>query len=730
VIDLILLVKLTALLSAGFVVSFALRRRAAAARHFGWTLTLSAAVVLGPASAVMPAFPLRVPALPFVLQPPIAAAVPINTGAPSPSLSVEGTPVSAPSMSAPDRAPVARFSVDQVGATVWLVGVALLLCWNALGHLGLARLARRASTVTDPEWRTLLAAASVRSGVRRSVRLARSNEVGMPITWGAVHPVVLLPTDCDAWSPDRRRVVLLHELAHVARLDYATQLGASIACALYWFHPLAWLAARRLRNDSERACDDRVLQTGTPAADYAAHLLNVARGARALRLTAAFAIGMARRSALEGRMLAVLDDTQVRGSLSRRACSAALAVLAVALIPLAGVRPVAAAETPAGREPATLIDTRSVPTTAPSKDQRARPEQTRAQPDSVIERILPASAKGVLRLELETGGTVDVRGWDQPRVRVVARLRGRNWRDEEFSADADRGNIVVRSWFSARGGRNTSTSNEFEISVPRQFDVQLNSGGGALTITNVDGTFRGHTGGGDLVLQHVTGDARLTTGGGDVTVADATLDGTVSTGGGMVQISRVQGSIRGSSGSGPVIYAERSGALHVEKAGGDITLGEVTDGAVVTTGGGRVRIGRTAGLVRASTGGGDISIGPITGSLRAGTGAGNVDLVVADSRGATQDIDVHSGTGRVTLELPRNFSGVVEIETAYTRSFRREARITSEWDLERDPVTDWDDRDGTPRRYVRAHATLGTGGRGYIRVKTVNGDVELRRGRE
>jgi DUF4097 and DUF4098 domain-containing protein YvlB len=292
------------------------------------------------------------------------------------------------------------------------------------------------------------------------------------------------------------------------------------------------------------------------------------------------------------------------------------------------------------------------------------------------------------------------------------------------------GGVKLRSTHEARSG-NFSTSHHFEIQVPKKFNVHLRSAGGGLSITGVEGEFRGNTGGGELTLTHLRGRANLSTGGGEIAVSDCDLSGSVSTGGGEVRLSRVRGGLRGSSGSGPVIYAESDGdeddetgdldgvttyrnhididksknvgrgALHADKAGGEIVLTEAPNGASLSTGGGDIRVGRSGGTIEASTGGGDIEIGPVAGSVTAETGAGDVHITLAPTQ-RRQDVNVESGLGRVIVELPASFDGRFELETAYTRR-KSPTRIESAWDLEREPVTDWDSHEGTPRRYVRAH---------------------------
>ena len=157
---------------------------------------------------------------------------------------------------------------------------------------------------------------------------------------GYLRPTVALPAEADAWPDERVTSVLLHELAHIRRRDCLTQLAASTTCALYWMNPLAWYAARALRRERERACDDAVLAAGTAGPTYAEHLLDVARAARHVTTpTWSGGVAMAHRSELEGRLMAILDDARNRQSVSYGAAGVA-GILCLALVaPLAALDP-------------------------------------------------------------------------------------------------------------------------------------------------------------------------------------------------------------------------------------------------------------------------------------------------------------------------------------------------------------------------------------------------------
>src|SRR5205085_8136106 len=176
------------------------------------------------------------------------------------------------------------------------------------------------------------------------VALRRSPRVTMPMACGLLRSSILLPADASDWPGERREVVLLHELAHVKRRDCLTQLMAQAACAVYWLNPLVWLAARRLRIERERACDDQVLDAGAKASDYAGHLLDIARSMGAAPNPLMAAVAIARRSQLEGRLLAILDP-RLRRAVSRASVIFIALALTCVVLPLAMLRPMASAQT-------------------------------------------------------------------------------------------------------------------------------------------------------------------------------------------------------------------------------------------------------------------------------------------------------------------------------------------------------------------------------------------------
>lgn len=331
--------KATLVLLLAAVVAALLWRASAATRHMVWCVAVLSVLALPVFSLVLPAWELPLlPAAPAAaVDAPVVAFEPAEVG--KADEGVDAVPVApAPAVAAERGSSGVALSSLALGVAAG--GVLLGALWLALGFWGVARLGRRAQVVRDPEWLRIAHEAAERLGLRRPVLLLRARGAVMPATGGIVWPSVVLPHTADEWPEDRRRAVLAHELAHVKRFDTLTQALAQVACVLFWWHPAVWYAARRLRVERERACDDLVLHAGTRASDYAAHLLEIARAHRGPRVAAAALVSMARPSQLESRLLWVLDGARTRAVPSARATVLALLAGLLVVLPLAALKPI------------------------------------------------------------------------------------------------------------------------------------------------------------------------------------------------------------------------------------------------------------------------------------------------------------------------------------------------------------------------------------------------------
>jgi hypothetical protein len=251
-----------------------------------------------------------------------------------------------------------------------------------VGLVAVQWVARRTPIVTDASWLDEAQALAWMLELR-TVRFLRGGAGTMPMAFGIFRPSVVMPMDADTWPAHRLRVVLLHELAHVKRRDCLTHLVAQLACAAYWFNPLAWMAARRLRVERERACDDLVLAAGTRGSDYADQLLDIARVMQAGRFSAVMAgasLAMAKRSQLEGRLMAILDPTVPRRGVTRARTAAATAAFALIIVPVASVQPWAEERSAINAAVADLPQAQPSPTQPPQAPRGVQPPQAAQAP--------------------------------------------------------------------------------------------------------------------------------------------------------------------------------------------------------------------------------------------------------------------------------------------------------------------------------------------------------------
>ena len=356
-----LVAKATLMLGLALALAWLGRRGSARTLHLLWTTTFVVLLALPGVSLLGPSWPV-----------PILPARDAQAGMPSLEKTVEwastvgkprempGGPISGGSlrqatqpMTASGSSPLGS-GLSQLGASdssspltlsaiaflIWAAGCAAALVSLAVGGLRFRKWVRAAVPVRR---RVLRQADSIRRhlGMRRDVRILSSTIATTPMTGGLWRPVILLPSSAEYWTPDRRKVVLAHELVHVRRRDALRHLLGRVAVACYWFHPLGWLASRLSTTAGERSCDEEVLALGTRPSEYARHLFSLA--SETVRGPTALALRMARPSQLENRIVSILRQHRPR-------YSAVGTTSALAAISLAGA--LVACGNPVPREPA------------------------------------------------------------------------------------------------------------------------------------------------------------------------------------------------------------------------------------------------------------------------------------------------------------------------------------------------------------------------------------------
>ena len=344
-----LLVKATLTLAVALAVTGLARRSRAAVRHVLLVTAFAVLLVLPAASFMMPSRGVRLPATPAASSAPVTAVVPVMTS-PSPT-----------SLGAQELVDTFRSDSGMTASallwTVWGAGALLCLLPVLAGTWHVRALRRSGSSCARGD--ALLRRLSAEAGLNRSIAVRVHESIPGPMTYGALRPVVLMPLDAESWSDDALSRAMIHELEHVRRGDWLSQYMARIVGALYWFHPLVWMARRRLNLEAERACDDAVLRRSEATA-YAHQLVLLAE--RLASTATPPLLAMAACRDLSTRVRAVLDGAQARGRAGVLSVATAIVVAALfiaAVAPLRAVRQVQALSNGA-QQPPLAFETASV----------------------------------------------------------------------------------------------------------------------------------------------------------------------------------------------------------------------------------------------------------------------------------------------------------------------------------------------------------------------------------
>jgi bla regulator protein BlaR1 len=308
-------IALKSLLIAGLTVGLLqlMKQRSPAERSWVAHIGLLALVIMALAPLVLPKWEIETPAL---LSNAPAMETPAAAPAPAPAVKASARDAIAarPVASTPEATQL-RINPAAAASAIYAVPAAILLLITMLALVRLFALRARAEVLVDGHWLSALARAQRRMGFKHGTALLTSNELASPISWGLMRPVILLNTRAVEAS-DEAEAIIAHELAHVARMDWAKLLLTRIATALFWFNPMVWMLAREAHQLREETADDAVLAADIADTDYAQLLVGVARHECPGLLLGAHGVAPSKTS-LARRVARVLDGKSVRGPVAR-----------------------------------------------------------------------------------------------------------------------------------------------------------------------------------------------------------------------------------------------------------------------------------------------------------------------------------------------------------------------------------------------------------------------------
>ena len=226
----------------------------------------------------------------------------------------------------------------RVLGVIWAIGFALffgrLICaWTIVTFS--ARKAERldldGTTVKIPnDILKLLKSISAKGIEIKISNLADQTPMGI----GCLNQTMVLPQSCFNWNGNQWKAVVMHEFAHFRRHDCLVNLLARVVQAVFWFHPLVWMFVHQIRAESEKACDDFVIQSGVPSVEYADVLYFVASQTVTKRHAMVATVTMSDATPLETRIHSILSSKTTRNPLKPIWLVAAILGLAAIAVPV------------------------------------------------------------------------------------------------------------------------------------------------------------------------------------------------------------------------------------------------------------------------------------------------------------------------------------------------------------------------------------------------------------
>jgi len=173
-----------------------------------------------------------------------------------------------------DKLPFSPESYFPHISVVYLFGLASQLIALLCGYIRIIQLKRGQKHVVAEEWQHMFGRLLKEFQIKRKVGFFLSEKVQIPTVIGYFKPIILFPfAAVTALDIKQVESILIHEITHIRRHDYALNLIKCLIEAILFFNPFVWFLGRLLEKEREHSCDDQVLKTTGDALVYARALL-------------------------------------------------------------------------------------------------------------------------------------------------------------------------------------------------------------------------------------------------------------------------------------------------------------------------------------------------------------------------------------------------------------------------------------------------------------------------
>lgn len=192
---------------------------------------------------------------------------------------------------------------------IWVIGLLLSTLRFLTDLRSYHQWKDHAREVTETETLSLLTEITQAVGRSSPPQLMVSPTLSAPVLGGWLRPCIFLPENYQEWNPETLKMVLWHEVGHLARLDLWKQLLSRLAGLFYWFNPLLTSLRSTLTQQSELACDRWVIQQGVCRRTYLHALCDVAESSRTASPSVSIALSMADRAHLAARVESLVESS-------------------------------------------------------------------------------------------------------------------------------------------------------------------------------------------------------------------------------------------------------------------------------------------------------------------------------------------------------------------------------------------------------------------------------------